>query len=134
MSTPFEPRNTLEQQLLAAQEGQLEADDFVRVLLDSQVFIPIKDDIGIGGFQASTRGLPLSIKTEDGIDILILFTSPDRARPFVLDHPGYEDGGILEDFRWVLDKMGTGYGIVLNPGCEVGFDLAPEMVQKISTN
>jgi hypothetical protein len=131
MNTSFEPKNDLEQQLLDAQEGRIEGDDFMHALLTSKVFMPVQDSRTIGGFQANTRAKPLSLKDEDGTDILILFTSPDRARDFLKDFPGY-DGGLLEEFGKLLAKMGSGFGIALNPGWDVGIGMTPDMVQHLS--
>jgi hypothetical protein len=83
MQDTFEARNELEEKLLAAQEGQLSSDDFMGYLLDTQVFMPVKDSIGIEGFTSSDKAIPLTLKTEDNIEVLILFTSPDRAKEFV---------------------------------------------------
>jgi len=41
MSTDFDPRNDLERQLLAAQEGRIAPDSFIEALLGSEVFMPI---------------------------------------------------------------------------------------------
>jgi len=131
MNASFEPKNDLEQQLLDAQDGRLEGDDFMRALLTSSVFMPVQDSETIAGFQANTRAKPLSLKDEDGTDILILFTSPDRARDFLKGFPGY-DGGLLEEFGKLLSKMGSGFGIALNPGWDVGIDMTPDMVQHLS--
>jgi hypothetical protein len=105
MQDTFEARNELEEKLLAAQEGQLSSDDFMGYLLDTQVFMPVKDSIGIEGFTSSDKAIPLTLKTEDNIEVLILFTSPDRAKEFVHEFPGYE-GGLLAEFSWVLERNG----------------------------
>jgi hypothetical protein len=131
MNEPFEPRNDLERQLLDAQEGRIPGDVFMQELLVSQIFIPVLDQHGIGGFQDSKQANPLTLKSEEGIDVLILFTSPERAKRFVKDYPGYE-GGLLAEFKWILEKMGVGYGIALNPGWEVGMDMEPEMVEQLA--
>jgi len=133
MHDSFDTRNELEEKLLAAQEGQLGSTDFIRYLLDTQVFMPVKDAIGIGGFTASSKAVPLTLKTEDNIEVLILFTSPDRAKDFVREYPGYE-GGLLAEFSWVLERTGSGIGISINPNSPVGFDLEPEMVQQLKSN
>ena len=85
----------------------------------------------IAGFQASDKAKPLSVQAEDGTQVLVLFTSPDRAKPFVKDFPGYE-GGLLTDFKWVLERSGAGHGISLNPGWEVGMDMEPDMVEQLA--
>lgn len=124
MTEAFEPRNELESKLLAAQEGELDADTFMVELLGAQLFMPVYDEKRIANFQRSTRAQPLALDGDGGSKTLVLFTSPDRARPFVQDHPGYE-GGILTDLHWIFEHMGTGFGITLNPGWEVGLDLEP---------
>ena len=127
----FDPRNDLERRLLAMHQGRLAPEKFMRSLLDSQLFMPVKDQLGIGGFQASQRAVPLSLEDEDGVTVLILFTSPERAKTFVQDFPGF-GGGILEDLKWVLQKMGGGYGIAINPGWEVSIDLDPDTVTQLA--
>jgi hypothetical protein len=133
MHDTFEARNELEEKLLSAQEGQLSSEDFMEYLVDTQVFMPIKDSIGIEGFTSSSKAIPLTLKTEDNVEVLILFTSPDRAKEFVREFPGY-DGGLLTEFSWVLERTGTGVGISINPNWPVGFDLEPEMVQQLKNN
>ena len=130
MSEAFEPRNELELKLKAAQEGKIEGAVFMEHLMNAQVFMPVEDKLGIGGFQGSNRIKPLMIQAEDGTEVLILFTSPERAKSFVQDFPGYE-GGLLGEFKWVLETTGAGHGIALNPGWEVGIDMEPEMVEQL---
>jgi hypothetical protein len=133
MHDTFDARNELEEKLLAAQEGQLSSEDFMDYLMDTQVFMPVKDSVGIEGFTSSTKAVPLTLKTEDNIEVLILFTSPDRAKEFVSEFPGYE-GGLLAEFSWVLERTGSGIGISINPNWPAGFDLEPEMVQQLKSN
>lgn len=130
MTEPFDPKNDLERALVDAQDGRLAGEDFMHRLLASQVFMPVHDGLNIGGLQASERARPLSLESEDGIPVLVLFTNPERARPFLQDYPGYT-GGILEQFTWVLEKMGGGYAIALNPGWDVGLELDPDTVNHL---
>ena len=74
-----------------------------------------------------------SLHTDDALEVLVLFTSPERAKNFVQDYPGY-DGGLLVEFKWVLERTGSGVGISLNPTWPVGMDLEAEMVQRLRTN
>ena len=124
----FEPKNELEKQLRCALDGSVSGDDFMHYLMDAQVFMPVEDEANqIKGFQRSTRAQPLVLEDETGTQVLVLFTSPERAKGFVENHPGY-GGGLLTEFAWVLRKMGAPAGIALNPGLDAGFDLEPEMV------
>lgn len=133
MHDTFETRNELEEKLLAAQEGQLPEAEFMDYLMDTQVFMPIKDAIGIEGFTSSNKAIPLTLKAEENIEVLILFTSPERAKTYIKDYPGY-DGGLLAEFKWVLERTGSGVGISINPDWPVGFDLEPEMIQQLKHN
>ena len=133
MNETFEARNELEINLLAAQEGQMSSESFMEYLLESQVFMPVKDSIGIEGFTSSDKAMPLTLKTEDNIEVLILFTSPDRSKEFMQDFPGY-DGGLLAEFKWVLERTGSGIGVSINPSEPVGMDLEPEMIEQLKSN
>jgi len=126
-----EAKNELEQKLLAAINGDLSSDDFMRELMTQQVFIPIKDeDSGIKGFQRTTKATPLVLQDDDGRNILVLFTSPDRAKGFVAEVPGY-GGGLLADFSWIVERVAAGFAISVNPGMEMGMDIEPENVTQM---
>lgn len=129
-SEGFEPKNELERKLLAAWEGSMSGEEFMQELLVSEVFMPIEDDEVIPGVQRSTSAKPLVLQSEEGEQVLVVFTSPDRAKSFLQDFPKYK-GGLLTEFKWILEKMGIGYGVALNPGCEVGFDMEPEMLSQL---
>jgi hypothetical protein len=133
MHDQFETRNELEEKLLAAQEGTLGSEDFMTYLMDAQVFMPVKDSIGIEGFTSSDKAVPMTLKTEDNVEVLILFSSPDRSKEFMQDFPGY-DGGLLAEFKWVLERVGGGVGVSINPGWPVGMDMEPEMIQQLKNN
>jgi len=133
MHERFEARNDLEHKLLEAQEGSLPEDEFMQYLMEAQVFMPVRDAIGIAGFTGSSKAIPLTLNTEDALEVLVLFSSPDRAKEFVREFPGYE-GGLLVEFKWVLERTGSGVGISLNPNWPVGMDLEPEMVQQLKHN
>lgn len=126
----FEPKNELEKKLLAAWEGSLSGDEFMHELMGSEVFMPIEDDRVVEGIQLSTRARPLVLDAEDGSKVLVLFTSPERAKSFLKDFPGYS-GGLLAEFKWVLERVGSGHGVSLNPGYEVGFDMEAEMLEQL---
>ena len=121
MDQNFTAHNDLESRLVAAQQGEMESGQFMKELLDAQVFMPVEDEqpTGIQGFQRSARANPLTVQTEDGQNVLVLFTSPERAKPFLEDFPAYS-GGLLTDFGWILQRIGSGVAISLNPGMEYG--------------
>lgn len=133
----FEVKNELEKQLLDAINGDLSSDEFMTQLFTAQVFMPVQDETSeIKGFQRSTSASPMVIQDEEGSNVLVLFTSPERAKPFVKDFPAF-GGGLLADFKWVLERMDTCMAIVVNPGWEVGMDLDPntvgQMMQRLAS-
>lgn len=130
----FAAQNDLEVMLTIALDGGVSEEEFMPRLMNSQVFMPVQDEANeIKGFQRTTRAQPLVIEDENGSKVLILFTSPGRAKEFVGSHPGY-GGGLLTELSWVLRKMDAPLGIALNPGFEVGFDMDVEMVTEMMSN
>ena len=77
--------------------------------------------------------MPLTVRAEDGTEVLFLFTSPERAKDFLEHYPGY-DGGLLSVFSGILERTGSGIGISINPDWPEGIDLEPEKVQQLRTN
>ena len=128
----FEAKNNLEHQLEALHAGSLSETDFLQKLSVTEVFMPIQDDCK-EGIQRSTSAKPLVVEDETGIPVMLLFTSPERAKPVVQEFPGF-GGGLLTEFKWILEKMEAGMGISLNPGWEVGYDIEPETVKRLQAS
>ena len=127
----FTPRNALEEQLAAVHAGTLEPETFVLRLLDQQLFMPVRDEKNaIQGFQRSTQAEPLIIQDEEGERVLVVFTSPERAKPFVEHYPEYS-GGILTELSWLLRRIGGGVPISLNPGWDIGMDFDADMAAQL---
>ena len=132
MTPAFIAQNDLERQLIAAQDGHRTAESFIETLLGSEVFMPVYEKHQIGGFQTQQTAQPLKLINEEGAEALVLFTSPERAKDFVKDHPGF-GGGLVADFTWILEKLGVGYAIMLNPGCDYGMDFEAQDVAQLAT-
>jgi len=131
MEQTFTAHNELETRLVAAQQGELDSDVFMQELLDAQIFMPVEDEPNqIQGFQRSTKANPLTLQSEDGVNVLVLFTSPERAKGFLEDFPDYR-GGLLTEFSWILERIGSGVGVSINPGIEFGIDLDPDTVEQL---
>ncbi|UJS24657.1 SseB family protein [Thiothrix winogradskyi] len=124
--------NEAEELLVKALAGELEGDTFIQQLMEVTLFMPIYEKHQIGGLQPTTsdQAVPLTLDDDAGNKILILFTSPDRAKAFVRDFPGY-GGGLLAEFKWIIEKVGVGYSISINPDHEMGIDLEVGMLQNL---
>ena len=127
----FEPKNELERQLAELHEGLLEEEAFLEGLATAQVFMPIQDDEMKMGIQSSSQAKPLVVAAEDGTPVLLVFSSPERAKPVTQEFEGF-GGGLLTDFKWVLERMEGGAGISINPGWELGYDIEPLRVLQLS--
>lgn len=128
MDIPLQPKNDLEYLLTELHAGEISPEAFAQRLLDLQVFMPVKDEKhAIAGFQRSTQAEPLVLEADDGTAVLVLFSSPERAKTFMSDIPGYS-GGLLTEFSWVLRRMAEDIGIALNPDQELGMDFDTDMV------
>lgn len=124
--------NAAEELLQQAHAGELDSETFIQRLLETTLFMPIYEKHQIGGLQPTTsdKATPLVIDADDGQKVLILFTSPERAKAFVRDFPGY-GGGLLAEFKWIVEKVGVGYSVSINPDHELGIDLEVGMLQAL---
>lgn len=127
----FVPHNALEEQLVAVHAGKLDPESFARSLADQQLFMPVRDEKDqIQGFQRTTQAEPLIIEDDDGERVLVVFTSPERAKPIVEHFPDFS-GGILTEFSWLLRRIGGGVPISINPGWDIGMDFDAEMIGQL---
>lgn len=131
MSDELTPQNDLERQLIAAQEGEIPPESFIEMLLGSEVFMPVYEKHQIGGLQVNTVAQPLKLQDEEGREVLVLFTSPERAKRFVSNFPGY-GGGLVTEFTWILEKLGVGFGITLNPGEAFGMEFEAQDLEQLA--
>ena len=88
MSSDLVPQNELECRLLEAEEGRIAPEGFIKTLLGSEVFLPICEKHQIGGSATDHKAKPLELEAQDGSDVLVLFTNPERAKGIVRDYPG----------------------------------------------
>ncbi|KAF0103701.1 MAG: hypothetical protein FD187_969 [bacterium] len=127
------PRTDVERLLLEMLQGQVDPESFARRLVDVEVFMPVKDEkYQIAGFQLSTKAQPLVVEDEEGNRVLITFSSPDRAKDFVAEYPGF-GGGLLTEMSWILRRMGENMGLSINPGAELGYDFDADMVAMLAS-
>lgn len=132
MTEQFTPMNEIEKSLLAAQEGRISGEEFMAQLMKSELFMPILEQpSAVSNLQTSHTAHPLTVEDEEQNQVVILFTSPDRGKAFLQEHPGY-GGGLLAEFTWILEKLGSGLGLSINPGWETGIDMSPEMLKQLS--
>ena len=128
-ASSFTPLNALEQALLDTQHGRLLPAAFFQQLCDSQVFILIDKEIPEGGSWTPEIAL-LVLNSQSGFPVLAMFTAPERSLAWLQRAPAFQFG-LQVDFRWLLQSIASGVGVVLNPGAVVGVELPPELVNKL---
>lgn len=127
----------LNQLLTQAHQGEVEVEQFMSLFLQTQIFMPVTDpndsgDMAPIGFQKSDKAQPLILETEDGFNIMILFSDPQQSKTFLKDFPEYS-GGFIAEVPWMLERLGEGMGFSLNPGLESGIDFDPDTVRQLIT-
>jgi hypothetical protein len=86
---------------------------------------------------ADSLPAPLVLSGSTGAPMLAIFTSLDRATPMSTAFSDYRFA-LLVEFRWLLQRVADGVGLVVNPGWHVGLEMPPSGVaqmkaEKLST-
>jgi hypothetical protein len=89
MSAEFTPpKRSRELGVIATQEIEIPPEDCIRTFLGSEVFTPGYEKHQISGLQMDSRATSLTVTNEEGGEVVVLVTNPERAKVFVRDHPG----------------------------------------------
>lgn len=116
-----EPGNALERQLLAVQQGEVDAGEFLEQLVDAEVILLSKREVVETKRPDDIPALVVPAG-EDGADMLAVFTSPRLAHRVAQTYPEYRYG-VRTDFIWVLAHTAPGLGVAVNPGWTLGMKI-----------
>jgi hypothetical protein len=122
-----EPANELEKALAAVLSGETSKEDFLRIFIGSNVYVLVNREPRGDTLGDST---PMVLSSNNGPHMLALFSSPIRSLKMTELFPDYRFT-IMVDCAWALHILGTTLGIALNPGCDLGFELAPDGAQQL---
>lgn len=122
MSSPFVPLNPLESAMVEAQTGTTDIRKVITALIESELAVPSGAEV----MQDGSGFQPLLFPKED-VQMVACFTDRSRIGEFASVAPYclQLNGG---DF---LRRMPAGYGLVVNPGQSVGFDISPDGIERI---
>lgn len=118
----FVSLNELESKLVAAKQGRVPVGDFVHQLLSSEIALPTASEV-----QADGSGFEPVLFDNEGVRMLAAFTARDRVTElgqiakFCLMIKGAD----------ILRRIPKGYGLVVNPGLKVGFEISPQGISEI---
>ena len=120
------PRNSLEVALEKSQLGELSLPDFLSLLVLSDLYIVSTEIVSDGA-----KGLHPLLFDRSGVPMAAVYT--DSART---------DNNEKERIKSVVKMKGAdilknippGYGVVINPGFDLGLELLPEGVRNVVDN
>jgi len=118
----FRPLNELELALDQAQGGRLGVSELMRVLLSSKLAVPSAEEV-----MADGSGFSPLLFNKNGVQMLACFSDKSRVGEFA-DMTPY---CLMMQGRELLRRMPPGYGLVINPGLAVGFDMTPDGILRI---
>ncbi len=118
----MEQQNALEDALADGQAGKTSTEDFLGILVKSQVFVPSRQKV-----QADGAGLAPLVLEQEGKPFVAIFSSLERAKAAAAP-PAYCLQIVCDA---LLPRLPRGYGLVINPGSALGLQIDADGVQKI---
>lgn len=118
----FIPVNALEVALLRAMRRDIDTATFLRVFVESDVFIPSAAEVHADG-----SGMDPVLYDKDGVYMVAIYTDRERLRE-VSDTARY---CVQMRGRSLFDRFPPDFGIVVNPGFAAGLDISPEGIKSI---
>lgn len=118
----FHPLNDFESSLLVASENGLSIEMFVRGLLISDLALPCAKEV-----QSDGSGFEPILFNKHGTNMISAFS--DKTRISQLAH--IAQYCLVMNGLEALRRIPSGYGLVINPGLDVGFELSPEGIAQI---
>jgi len=122
MATNFSALNRLEKALVSAKTGAMPMKEFIATLLKSELAVPSTTEM-----QADAVGLTPLFLNKKGVGMLAAFTDKSRIPQFT----NVARYCLAVKAFDLLKKMPREYGLVINPGCDVGFDVSPDGIREI---
>lgn len=124
----FEIQNELEFLIQAGRDGKVSIGTVFQCLLRSQVYMVLDQELKDGKVPEGVKSL--MVKSEDGGQMLTVFTGEERARHFLDKQPGYKYPAAFPA-NLLLDSPENDMGLVINPELSVGVQLSAEVLQSL---
>jgi len=127
-SEDFEVRNELEFLIQSGRDGKVSLGTIFQAALRSTLWMVLNDKLEQGDPLSKVQSL--MVTSEEGENLMTVFTGEDRCKHFLGHREGYEHptpfpGPLL------LDNMADDMGLVINPGLPVGVQISAEGVQSM---
>ncbi len=118
----FVATNTLEVYLQQAMSGRVSMDEFLKVFVSSELFMPSVTECG----DNPSKLVPLVFR-KGSTSMAALFTNLQRIDPF---KDKIKDVLAMKGGEFLL-RAAPGFGIVVNPGWPIGFDIADYAIKDL---
>lgn len=116
------PLNTFESTLADARQGHLSVPQLMRMLVGSVLFVPSATEVMEDG-----SGFQPLLFDKGNARMLACFSDKSR----VGDFSSLAPYGVTMKGRDILVRIPSGYGVVVNPGNLIGFDISPEGIAEV---
>jgi hypothetical protein len=120
--TQFTPQNAIETALVQTQAGLLPMHEFLALLMISDIAVPSGNEIAADG-----TGFQPLLFSKDGVQMVACFTDRNRVKSFASMAPYC----LVMKGKKFFSRLAPKFGVVVNPGETVGFDIPPTGVKRI---
>lgn len=118
----LEPKNLLEIALGQAQAGKIPMADLLQMMMATDLFIVSVEEVA-----SRASGLHPLLFDRDGVPMAAVYTDPART-----ELAGSTVKSVVRmKGATIFRNTPAGYGIVINPGFDVGLELLPEGVRNV---
>lgn len=100
----------------------------VAELMRSRVAVPVDKGLENGALPSDFK--PLTLNGQQGFPVLAVFTTPDKASPWIKEQPAFQHS-LVTGFAWAVDITNPPFGIAVNPGYKYSVVLSPAEVQAL---
>ena len=100
----------------------------VEALMGSRLAVPLNKGLEDGVLPADFK--PLTLNAQQGFPVLAVFTTPDKATPWLKQQPDFQHA-LVTDFTWAVRITRPPFGIAVNPGYRHSLLLSPAEVEAL---
>lgn len=122
MSKDFSPLNDFEIKLTKAQRGEVSVSELLKSLIAADLALPSASAV-----QEDWAGFEPLLFNKNNVSMLACFSAKER----LADYSNITPYCLAIKGKELLRRLPAGYGLVINPGHRVGFDISPEGIAKI---
>ena len=103
--------------------------ELITMLLRSRVAVPLNRGLENDVLPADFK--PMTLNGPQGFPVLAVFTSPDKAAPWLKEQPEFQHS-LVTEFSWALKITRPPFGIAVNPGYRHSVVLSPAEVEELA--